>query len=273
MLSIEGLEIEIVIGLSRERDGEFIESLREGVLLIAAISRGWTSADEIDAFRSVFNIDPLYQASSLALIRSGKKLVGIVGVVNEWHVEQGSIVHLCSLGFLPEAQGRNLMTLLMGPMWSLTLQNPRNRRDFEAGRVYFTAITQSPYIIGYLHRFADMVPSPYRAIGPDHVGVARHVVARFDPHLELEEDTLILRGEADFHYRDFPLSTDRKINQFCQEQLDYGRGDVFVGVGRVPPARVHAVLRRIRSVYPALADIPASDASGRDTAEARAERP
>jgi hypothetical protein len=245
IVSIANVETEILQDITRERDGDLIEGLRPEVTRIAAISRGWTSEEDIEAFGRMFNIGPLYEASTLALLRKDERLVGIAGTVNDWQVDQGSIVHLCSLGFLPEIQGRDLMTSLMGHLWRLTLRNERVARDLARGRVYFTAITQSPYIIGYLHRFAEIVPSPYRALEAHHVEIARHVVARFDPHLQLEEGTLALRGEAQFHYCDLPLSRDKKINRFCQAQLNYERGDVFAIVGRVLPARVEAVLQQL----------------------------
>ncbi len=232
--SYKDFEIEVVPEGCR-RFPEVLESIQEQVLYVATRSRGWDEQG-LEHMRAHFKLGPLYQANALVLIRRNGKLVGLGGSVNDWQVQQGSLVHLCSLGLLPDAQRRGFLPVLLGILWTLTLHRPEVRSDFRNGRAFITAITQSPYLYDMLHRMFDLYPSPdHPAVPPEIQIVARAVVKRFDEELELDDEHLILRNECRFFYQRTPYSRNRALNSFCDRSLNYRQGDVFVLVGRVIP--------------------------------------
>jgi hypothetical protein len=244
-----GLEFELVeAGATRARG--VLDHLREEVLAIAAASRGWEDREHLELFRRKFKIEPFYEASALALVREAGTLVGLAGSVNDWQVEEGSIVHLCTLGLLPRVQARGLLPVLMTLLWQVTMRQPANRRSFERGRLFLTAITQSPYVLWFISRLSDLYPHPdRRSPTPEERAVARRVARRFDGHLALDEERFILRNECEFRYRRIPYGFDRRLNRFCERSLRYDEGDVFVVVGRADRAKVEAFLTQVREVF------------------------
>lgn len=246
------LELELV-----ERDvyrhAGLLDRLKDEVLEIAALSRGWDGPEDLALFRRSFKLGPLYEARALGLVRRAGRLVGLAGSVNDWTVEEGSIVHLCSLGLLPGVQARGLLPALMLLLWEANLRDPVIESNCRQRRAFISAITQSPYILWFLSRIADVYPSPGRtAAEADEVAVARRVVARFDPHLALDEEGFILRAECEFRYRRIPYSLDRRLNRFCDRKLRYDEGDVFVVIGRVRPEKLEAFRRQVETACPDL---------------------
>jgi hypothetical protein len=240
-LSYQGFDIEVVPEGCRHRP-DLLEGIQEQVLKIATFSRGWDEQN-LDHMRSTFKLGPLYEANSLVLIRKDNTIVGLVGSVNDWRVDGRSLIHLCSLGLLPSAQRRGFLPVLLGILWTLTLRKPEFNDDFRQGRSYISAITQSPYLYAALHNLFDLYPAPEHPVVPDEVKtLARAVVHRFDEELVLDEEKLILRNECRFFYQKTPYSANRELNEFCDRNLDYHNGDVFVLVGRVIPERVEQYL-------------------------------
>ncbi len=249
ILPVMGLELELIRhGASSHR--EALDSLRDEIIVIAARSRGWDDDRTLEKFRRDFKIGPLYETNALGLLRDRGRLVGLAGTVNNWEVGDRSIVHLCSVGLLPEYQNRGVMPVLMGILWVLNWQDPTLHRNYTAGRAWISAITQSPHMVGYLDHLFEIYPSPDRGLPDEDTRLlARAVVARFDDHIPLDEDRLILRDECNFFYRELPPARDPRITRFCQEQLRLDRGDVFVVIGRVTP-RIEPYVRAIQAAYP-----------------------
>jgi hypothetical protein len=232
---------------------ELLEPLREDVLAIAARSRGWYGPEPLERFRQVFKIEPLFAADGLALVWRRGRLVGLAGMVHSMPVDDGVILHLCSLGLLPEAQNRGIMPTLFGLLWDVMLELPTVREHYRAGRAYLTAITQSPYIMAFLANVSDLYPAPgVDTPAPDLVEVARRVVDRFDPHIPFDPESFILRNECEFFYRNIPYSANRTINDFCDSRLRYGDGDTFVLVGRARPQAVGRMLAAAERGHPDL---------------------
>jgi hypothetical protein len=249
VLTIGDLEFELVETGASGATG-VLDRLREQVLALAAGSRGWDEPQHLEFFRRTFKIEPFYEATALALVRQRGVLVGMAGSVNDWQVDEGSIVHLCTLGFLPRIQGRGLLPVLMALLWQATLRKPSVRRDFERGRLFLTAITQSPYILWFMSRLSELFPGPDRQAPTDEEQrVARRVAQRFDGHLDFDDRTFILRNECEFRYRRLPRSLDRRLNRFCDRSLRYDQGDVFVVVGRADQAKVEAFLDQVREAF------------------------
>jgi hypothetical protein len=230
--------------------GDSLEALRESVLVIAARSRGWDGPGELARFREVFKLEPLYAANALVLIWREGTLVGIVGITYDLPVEDGVILHVGSLGLLPEAQNRGFLPTLFSLLWEVVRHNDGMRQSIDAGRGYLTAITQSPFIMSFLGTVSDLYPLPGRAApAPDYVQVAERVVERFDPHIPLDRETFILRNEAAFFYKQIPYSTDARINEFCDSKLRYAEGDTFVTVGRVRAKAINQFVKIIEGTH------------------------
>jgi hypothetical protein len=250
--SYRGFSIEIQPA-GAYRFHSLLDALREEVLQIAAISRGWEQAEEMDHFRSKFKIGPMYETNALALIRKDGILKGIAGSVNNWHTATGSIVHLCSVGLMREAQARGFIPCLLRLLWQLSLRDERLQANYRLGRVYVTAITQSSYLMSMLDRLFRIFPSPSRDL-PDEgeIAIARAVVQRFDAHLILEEDSFVLRNECDFFYRREPSSRQQTWNEYCHRVLRAAEGDVFLAIGRALPERLVPFLSGVQQNYPEL---------------------
>jgi hypothetical protein len=215
---------------------EALTRLSADVLQVAARSRGWTEPAEIARFARAFTLQPLFEADGLALVWRDGRLVGLAGAVHRLDLPGGAIVHLCSVGFLPEAQNRGFLAALFRVLWDVVGRVPRLAEPFRSGNAYLTAITQSPYLVSFLSRVSDLHPAPGRgAPGPRTLEVARRVHACFDPDIRLDPRTLVLREECGFAYRAIPYSTDREVNRFCDARLRYAAGDTFLLVGRVRP--------------------------------------
>lgn len=241
--------IEIVEQGARQHR-ERLNELRKEVLSIAAVSRGWDDPQTLEFFRQHFKIGPLYEANALALVYHGDRLVGVAGTVNDWLIPEGSIVHLCSLGLLPEVQRRGFLPAFMSLLWLGTLRNPKIRADLQCGRLFTTAITQSPYIIRLMQRIAEVYPSPDRAVPhPEEQAVARAVLARFDAEIPFDDVGFILREECLFRYRKLPVSLDRRLTQFCINRLRIEKGDVFLVVGTVRSERLLPFIERQRNLF------------------------
>lgn len=222
-----------------------LDQVREQIFDIAARARGWDDEQGLEVMRRNFKIGPLYEANGLVLIRSNGKLVGLGGSVNNWHIRDKSIVHLCSLGLLPEVQNRGFLQAMVALLWLSSWQDEKLRMNFELERVYVSAITQSPYILAFLSRLFDVYPSPHSTPEEDMVEVAQHVAARFDAEVPFDAEKFILRNECKFYYKNTPYSSNREINEFCDRSLRFDQGDVFVIVGRVIP---HVVERYVNHV-------------------------
>lgn len=234
------------------QERKYLKDIEKQVLYLAARSRGWADRETHEMFARNFKIEPLFEASELALVWDGDRLLGTAGCVNDWYLGDKKIVHMCALGLLPEAQKKGLLRGLMAVMLDLVLSNARAQRAAEAGQVYMTAITQSPYLIGYFSALFEVWPNETENIPHDVSEVADAVVERFDPEVRFVRDKMILRNECSFFYKKIPYSLNRKVNRFCDSQLNYEAGDVFVVVGKLVLDRANRYIESIMKLYPEL---------------------
>ncbi|MBI2910352.1 MAG: hypothetical protein HYX92_22130 [Chloroflexi bacterium] len=252
-----GVDVEVVASGAFEHP-HLLDQIREQVLNVAALSRGWDDPQGSETLRRNFKIGPLYEANALMLIRRNGSLVGLVGSVNNWHVDSGdkTIVHMCCLALQPEVQNRGFLQVSMALLWLISQQNDVLRRNYSRQRVYISAITQSPYILAYLQSMFDVYPSPYRARAtPDMTNVAQRVARRFDEHVAFDPSTFILRKECNFFYKRIPYSSNPDINHFCDQNLRYDQGDVFVVIGNVIPSNIDSYIQVVSKRYADLFNI------------------
>ncbi len=219
-----------------------LAALEEELLQLATFARGW-GADQLDHMRAHFKIEPFYNATSMVLVFEDGRLIGTAGVDTTVPspLEQGHILHLCSVNFHPSLQGSSLVALLV-----ILLADHVLRRLPADDQVYFTSISQSPLVYSLMAKLAPVFPDGQTLPPEDVVQVAQAVVDKYDPHLPLEPETLTLRSECDFFYRDLPVVADARINTLFRSLLDVPAGDVFVNVARCSVREVLARIERYR---------------------------
>lgn len=239
----DGFQVEMLTGGVAEH-GTLLERVRGDVLEVAARSRGWTSAAEIEEFSAAFKIEPLFRMDALALIWRDGRIVGLVGTTYHLGPDDSLVLHLGSLGLLPRAQNRGFLPVLFSLLLDLVGDLPGTAERYRRGRVYLTAVTQSPYIMRLLRRVSTLYPSPDLAAPDEHmVEVAADVMATFEPDVTFDPTSFVLRNEAQFSYRKLPNSIDRELNELCASMLRYDEGDTFIAVGRVRPADAERFMR------------------------------
>lgn len=234
-------------------DPELLGLIRDDVIELAARSRGWEAAEDIEHFRRVFKLESLYSADALALVWRGEQLVGLAGMVHSLPAREGSVLHLGSLGLLPAAQRRGILPTLFSLLWEVVLDIPRLRDDHRRGRLFLTGITQSPFIVAFYAAVTDLHPAPDGS-RPDQLSteIAELVVKHFDPQVAFDPSTFVLAEECDFFYRRIPYSTDRAVNRLCDNRLRYAAGDTFVLVGRARAETITAFTESCARTFPAL---------------------
>jgi hypothetical protein len=253
LATYQGFQVELHTG-SASRHPELLAQVREDVLEVAARSRGWTEPGQIASFGQVFKIEPLFHADGLALVWRHGRLVGLAGTAYEPPPPGGGLVlHLCSLGLLPQAQNRGFLPTLFSLLWDVVDGLPGVEDAYRRGRVYLTAITQNPFIVAFLGQVSDLYPAPGRAApDPDMVAVAHRLADRFAPGVSFDPGSFVLRNECEFFYRKIPYSADRRVNAYCDARLRYHEGDTFVLVGRARRTAVARFVRSSQRAHPAL---------------------
>ncbi|MTJ82370.1 MAG: hypothetical protein F8N37_15365 [Telmatospirillum sp.] len=206
--------------------------LEPDLLRLATLARGW-GPDKLDHMRQVFKIDPFYNATAMALVFNGDNLVGTAGVDTDFDAGRNDrhIVHLCSVNMDRSLRNSGLIAQLFVILADQVLASLP-----PGDEVFFTSISQSPLVYSIMSKIAPLHPDGRSRPPAPIVDVAGRVVAKYDPHLELEPDTLVLRRECDFFYRDVPYVSDTRINALFDSLLDIAAGDVFVNVGRTDVA-------------------------------------
>ena len=220
-----------------------LKALEGELLELASYARGWEQKD-LPRMRAVFKFEPFYLATSLVLVFQNTRLYGTAGVDVDFEVApgQGHILHLCSVNLRKPLRNSALMARLFVLLADHILA--KIPADHE---IYFTSISQSPAVYSLISKIARLYPNG-EEVPPDNVkDVARRVVAKYDPHLTLETDTLILRNECDFFYKDVPYVSDPKINGLFDRMLDIAAGDVFVNVAKSTVQRAVSKIDRYRN--------------------------
>lgn len=235
-----GFEL-VILKSTRPYRGD-LAACREELLRLATFARGW-GPEEVPRMREVFKVEPFYMATSLVLVFDRDRLCGTAGVDTDF---QGgpigpNIIHLCSVNLLDPLKHSGLAALLL-VLLADHLISPLPREE----AVYFTSISQSPLVYRLLARLADIHPNGRESAPPDVQDVARTVVAKYDPHISLEGDNLILRKECAFFYKRLPYVADPRVNHLFDSRLDIQRGDVFVNVGKSDVATAVSVIERYR---------------------------
>lgn len=225
-LRFHGFEL-VLLKRARAYRGE-LAACREELLRLATCARGW-GLEEVPRMREVFKVEPFYMATSLVLVFDRDRLCGTAGV--DMDFRRGptgpNIVHLCSVNLLDPLKHSGIAALLLVLLADHLLSSlPQDEA------VYFTSISQSPLVYRLLGRLCDLHPNGRETAPPDVQDVARAVVAKYDSHIPLDADNLILRKECAFFYKRLPYVADPRVNRLFDSRLDIQRGDVFVNVGK-----------------------------------------
>ncbi|MER9680388.1 hypothetical protein NKJ23_13795 [Mesorhizobium sp. M0184] len=243
-LRFQGLDL-VVLPRAGEHRSQ-LDAQRDALLKLATLARGWGS-EEVPRMREVFKLEPFHRATSLVLVFDQGRLCGTGGVDANFAEcpPDVTILHLCSLNLLDEQKRTGLAALFMLLLGEELLAPLPAHRP-----VYFTSISQSPLVYRLLTRLAKVYPDG-RSTPPDDVReVARVVAARYDPHIPLDADRLVLRNECDFFYRQVPYVADSRVNALFDSELDIAAGDVFVNVGKTDAGSARAAVERYRGRFP-----------------------
>jgi hypothetical protein len=239
-LRFHGVDL-VVLKNARDYRDELI-ACHEQLLRLATFSRGWGEA-EIPRMREVFKIEPFYRATSLVLAFDRDQMCGTAGVDADFANGSGEppILHLCSVNLLPALRNSGVTALLF-VLLADHLLTPMPA----GGNVYFTSISQSPLVYRLLARLGDVHPNGRDKAPADVQRVARTVVAKYDAHIPLDAENLILRNECEFFYKKVPYVADQQINAMFNTKLNISGGDVFVNVGKSKVADTISFIDRYR---------------------------
>ncbi len=225
-----------------------LKALEGDLLRLATFARGW-DIDILVQMQEVFKVDPFYNATSLVLVFCDGVLLGTAGVDADIAAgpEGGHIIHLCSVNLLSKLRTSGIVALLL-----VLLSDRILAKLPQHASLYFTSISQSPLVYSLIAKIARLYPDGATQPPPEVVEVARRVAAKYDGHLVLEPDALVLRNECAFFYKDVPYVADPKINRLFDQVLDIPAGDVFVNVGKTSVKEAAQTIERYRYRFQAL---------------------
>ena len=163
------------------------------------------------------------------------------------------VLHLGLVMVDPDARSKNLSWVLYG----LTCFLIFFRRQFRP--VWVSNVTQVPAVVGMVSAmFSDVWPSPNdgrRTL--NHLLLAREIMATqrhvfgVGPQAGFDEERFVITdaytgGSDDLKktWDTAPKHRDARYNTFCQETLDYARGDDVLQLGRMDVAAMRTYLTR-----------------------------
>ena len=165
------------------------------------------------------------------------------------------VMHLGLVMVDPTARGRGLSATLYGLTCVLMFLTGQGRP------MWISNVTQVPAVAGMVaETFSNVFPSPR----PDarrsfeHLSLGRQIMARHRAAFGVGEDagfdegrfviTNAYTGGSDALKKSFAEATphrQQKYNDFCQQQLDYDRGDDLIQIGRIDMAAAGQYLRKV----------------------------
>jgi hypothetical protein len=240
-IRFRGLDLVVLKSASNHRAQ--LARYRDDLIRLATYARGW-GPEAVGPMGETFKIEPFFRATSLVLVFDRGRLCGTAGVDSDFSMQQhdGAIFHLCSVNLLEDLRHNGLTAFFI-----LLLVDELLTALPASQTVYLTSISQSPQVYRLLSRLAHVFPDGRQSPPADVRHVARAVAARYDPHITLDEDRLILRNECAFFYRDFPTVADADVNALFAAELDVAAGDVFVNVGKTKAAAARRAAERYRT--------------------------
>jgi hypothetical protein len=163
------------------------------------------------------------------------------------------VLHLGLVMVDPDERSKNLSWMLYG----LTCFLIFFRRQFRP--VWVSNVTQVPAVVGMVSEmFSDVWPRPAQGRRTlNHLLLAREIMASqrhvfgVGDDAGFDEDRFVITdaytGGSDDLKKSWdvaPKHRDARFNDFCQEALDYGRGDDVLQLGRMDIAAMRTYLTR-----------------------------
>lgn len=166
-----------------------------------------------------------------------------------------TVMHLGLVMVDPSVRGRGLSATLYGLTCVLMFLTGQGRP------LWISNVTQVPAVAGMVaETFSDVFPSPRpdarRSF--DHLSLARQIMAKHRAAFGVGEDagfdegrfviTDAYTGGSDALKKTFAQAAPhrkQKYNDFCQQQLDYERGDDLIQIGRIDMAAAGQYLRKV----------------------------
>jgi len=167
-----------------------------------------------------------------------------------------TVLHLGLVLIDPNVQSRGLSWVLYGLTCILMLLRNGLRP------LWLSNVTQVPAVVGLVSSgFSCVFPAPQSPSGGErslrHLLLARRIMADYrhvfgvGPEAGFDEERFVITdaytGGSDHlkkTYDDAPKHRDAVYNEFCLQQLDYGRGDDFLQLGQIDISTALSYLTR-----------------------------
>lgn len=159
------------------------------------------------------------------------------------HGTSATVVHLGLVMVDPEVRSKGFSWVLYGLTCIILFARQQLRP------LWLSNVTQVPAIVGMVSEsFADVFPRPDTEARRsfEHLALAREIMSRHrhvfgvGPEAGFDEERFVITnaytGGSDNLKKSFdqaPKSRDEVYNSFCRDQLDYGRGDDLLQIGRL----------------------------------------
>jgi len=165
------------------------------------------------------------------------------------------VMHLGLVMVDPSFRGRGMSATLYGLTCVLIFLAGQGRP------LWISNVSQVPAVVGMVaETFSDVFPSPRPGVRRsfDHLTLARHIMARHraafgvGPEAGFDETRFVITnaytGGSDALKKTFEQAAPHRMetyNAFCRDQLDYGRGDDLIQIGRIDMAAAGRYLRKV----------------------------
>lgn len=170
-----------------------------------------------------------------------------------WRDGIREILHLGLVMVDPNAQGRGISSMLYG--FSCVLFFMRN----QLRPMWVSSVTQVPAVFGLVaETYSEVFPGQGPTPSFEHLLMARRIMETgrhafgVGPEAAFDESQFIIAnaytGGSDSlkkAFDDAPKHRKQPYNDTCAKQLDYGRGDDFLQIGKLDLAAVQRYLRRV----------------------------
>lgn len=190
------------------------------------------------------------RAEKLIILRNEENdVVGFASLTRE--IVNGKYV-FCLAGTVlhPLVQGMRLSVdinkILLTEAW-------RQNAHLSGGEITLVTRTASPRVVGSLLPLEGLTPNPLAGRGdkadPAMINIAEELTSRWTPEVEFDRTVSVARGALTkgvgglvYQPEELQPHRNQEVNKFCQDNLHYQDGDLFVFVGKFSRAVMLKIL-------------------------------
>jgi hypothetical protein len=181
------------------------------------------------------------RAEKLAVLRNGGNEVVGFATMTRLMVNGQPVFYLAGTVMDPTVQGLRLSVKLNKMM---IVEAWRQNAHFNGGTITVASRSASARVVGALtSSLDDVFPNPYdRQTKPDaaRLELLVQLAQLIEPGIEFDAEKQILRGALTkgvggllYQKEDLQPYRDQRVNELCEGELDYGKGDLFLFSGQV----------------------------------------